>query len=119
MAVLAPEAMQQEDDEEEETLGALESTSGRAGILDVSNLSQQLQASFKTGVDGWRTYLRQPIVPSSLTYVILFFNVALSPGGLITAFLASWGMDGTAMALFKSGCAGVALPLLGRLLLIY
>lgn len=39
--------------------------------------------------------------------VLLFFNVVLSPTtGLIFAFLASWGLDGMASAVFKGGCAG-------------
>lgn len=58
-------------------------------------------------LDGWATYFKQPILACSLTYVMLFFNVALSPGGLITAFLTSWGLDGTGMAVFRVGCAGM------------
>ena len=61
-------------------------------------------------VDSWRrssfaSYFRQPILPSSLTFVLLFFNVVLSPGGLITALLTQWGFDGQAMAVFRGGCA--------------
>ncbi|EFN52807.1 hypothetical protein CHLNCDRAFT_138468 [Chlorella variabilis] len=56
-------------------------------------------------LDGWKSYFRQPILPSSLTFVLLFFNVVLSPGGLITAFLTLWGFDGRAMAVFRGGCA--------------
>lgn len=56
---------------------------------------------------GWRIYFKQPILPSSLAYTLLFFNVVLSPGGLIFAFLASWGLGGMAAATFKGGCAGV------------
>lgn len=56
-------------------------------------------------LDGWQTYFRQPILPSSLTFVLLFFNVVLSPGGLVTHFLTLWGFDGRAMAVFRSGCA--------------
>ncbi|KAG7670516.1 putative Solute carrier family 40 member 2, chloroplastic [Nannochloris sp. 'desiccata'] len=56
-------------------------------------------------VDGWRAYFRQPILFSSLTFVLLFFNVALSPGGLITAFLTAKGLDGKGMAIFRGGCA--------------
>lgn len=56
-------------------------------------------------LDGWKTYFRQPILFSSLTFVLLFLNVALSPGGLITAFLTSKGLDGKGMAMFRGGCA--------------
>ena len=50
---------------------------------------------------------RQPILLSSAAYVLLFFNVVLSPTtGLVFAFLAAWGLDGMASAVFKGGCAG-------------
>lgn len=56
-------------------------------------------------LDGWLCYFKQPILPSSLAYVLLFLNVVLSPHGLITAFLTSWGFDGRASAVFRGGCA--------------
>lgn len=55
--------------------------------------------------DGWKAYFRTPILPSSLVFVFLFFNVALSPGGLLTAFLTSRGMSGYEMAIFRGSCA--------------
>ncbi|KAL8481943.1 hypothetical protein ACS0TY_028185 [Phlomoides rotata] len=36
---------------------------------------------------GWFEYIQQPVLPASLAYVLLYFNVALAPGGLMTAFL--------------------------------
>lgn len=66
---------------------------------------QRARSHVARSLDGWKTYFRQPILPSSLTFVILFFNVALSPGGLITAFLTAKGLDGTGMAIFRGGCA--------------
>ena len=68
------------------------------------SLGQIIRTQTVHALDGWRAYFRQPILPSSLTFVLLFFNVALSPGGLITAFLAK-GLDGTGMAIFRGGCA--------------
>lgn len=65
----------------------------------------RLQQQAAHALDGWRSYFAQPILPSSLTCVLLFFNVVLSPGGLITAFLTSRGFDGNAMAAFRGGCA--------------
>jgi hypothetical protein len=65
----------------------------------------RIQRHVLSGLDGWKTYFSQPILPSSLTFVVLFLNVALSPGGLITAFLTSKGLDGTGMAIFRGGCA--------------
>ena len=66
---------------------------------------QRARTNLARSLDGWKTYFRQPILPSSLTFVLLFFNVALSPGGLITAFLTAKGLDGTGMAIFRGGCA--------------
>ncbi|KAK4339748.1 hypothetical protein RND71_041210 [Anisodus tanguticus] len=36
---------------------------------------------------GWFEYVRQPVLPASIAYVLLYFNVVLAPGGLMTAFL--------------------------------
>ena len=69
-------------------------------------LPQRIKNQAMHAVDGWRAYFRQPILFSSLTFVLLFFNVALSPGGLITAFLTAKGLDGKGMAIFRGGCAG-------------
>lgn len=62
-------------------------------------------------LSGWSLFLRQPILPASLAYILLGFNAVLSPGGLMTAFLASRGLTGTAAALFRSG---LPLPLSPR-----
>jgi Ferroportin1 (FPN1) len=75
-------------------------------------LLQRIKKQSMHAVDGWREYFRQPILFSSLTFVLLFFNVALSPGGLITAFLTAKGLDGKGMAIFRGGCAGTHLSLL-------
>jgi hypothetical protein len=79
------------------------------GLDDVKPPRQPFLVALRTqlshALDGWRSYFRQPILPSSLTFVLLFFNVALSPGGLITAFLTAKGLDGTGMAVFRGGCA--------------
>lgn len=78
---------------------AAEAAARRAPLL------QRARVQLAHSLDGWRSYFRQPILPSSLTFVLLFFNVVLSPGGLITAFLTLWGMDSNAMAIFRGGCA--------------
>ncbi|XVE63133.1 hypothetical protein DITRI_Ditri06bG0175400 [Diplodiscus trichospermus] len=31
---------------------------------------------------GWREYIQQPVLPASLAYVLLYFNVVLTPGSL-------------------------------------
>lgn len=40
-------------------------------------------------MDSWKAYFAQPILPSSLTFVLLFFNVVLAPGGWICCALLS------------------------------
>lgn len=48
---------------------------------------------------GWIEYKQQPVLPASLAYVLLYFNVVLTPGGIMTAFLTQRGML-LAMAVF-------------------
>lgn len=43
---------------------------------------------------GWFEYIQQPVLPASLAYVLLYFNVVLAPGGLMTAFLTQHGIFG-------------------------
>ena len=49
-----------------------------------------------SGIDaikhGWAEYLQQPVLPASIAYVFLYFNIVLTPGGLMTAFLTQRGM---------------------------
>ena len=41
---------------------------------------------------GWMEYKQQPVLPASLAYVLLYFNVVLTPSGIMTAFLTQRGM---------------------------
>lgn len=41
---------------------------------------------------GWKEYLQQPVLPASLAYVLLYFNVVLTPGSLMTAYLTQSGI---------------------------
>lgn len=41
---------------------------------------------------GWSEYIQQPVLPASLAYVLLYFNVVLTPGGMMTAFLTQHGI---------------------------
>ncbi|KAL2487171.1 Solute carrier family 40 protein [Abeliophyllum distichum] len=41
---------------------------------------------------GWVEYMQQPVLPASLAYVLLYFNVVLAPGGLMPAFLTQHGI---------------------------
>lgn len=40
---------------------------------------------------GWQEYRQQPILPASVAYVLLCFNIALAPGALMTTFLVHHG----------------------------
>lgn len=40
---------------------------------------------------GWKEYKHQPVLPASLAYVLLYFNIALAPGAIMTAFLVHHG----------------------------
>ncbi|PHT98714.1 Solute carrier family 40 member 3, chloroplastic [Capsicum chinense] len=59
---------------------------------------------------GWFEYVRQPVLPASISYVLLYFNVVLAPGGLMTAFLTKQGLNPSIIGGFSGLCAfiGVA-----------
>ncbi|KAF7805047.1 solute carrier family 40 member 3, chloroplastic [Senna tora] len=59
---------------------------------------------------GWKEYLRQPVLPASLAWVLLYFNVVLTPGSLMTAFLTQRGLHPSIIGGFSGLCAfmGVA-----------
>lgn len=74
------------------------------------------------GVDaikhGWVEYLQQPVLPASIAYVLLYFNVVLTPGGLMTAFLMQHALNPTFIGAFSGSCAfmGVAATFLSAML---
>lgn len=49
---------------------------------------------------GWKEYVQQPVLPASLAYVLIYFNVILTPGSLMTAFLTQRGNFQTLCPLF-------------------
>ncbi|KAE8010331.1 hypothetical protein FH972_006708 [Carpinus fangiana] len=59
---------------------------------------------------GWKEYMQQPVLPASLAYVLLYFNVVLTPGSLMTAFLTQRGLNPSIIGVFSGLCAfmGVA-----------
>ncbi|KAF3454141.1 hypothetical protein FNV43_RR04588 [Rhamnella rubrinervis] len=59
---------------------------------------------------GWKEYMQQPVLPASLAYVLLYFNVVLTPGSLMTAFLTQRGLNPSIIGGFNGLCAfmGVA-----------
>lgn len=64
------------------------SCSSPLSMLDPKNI---LATSVESIRHGWLEYLQQPVLPASLAYVLLYFNV-LAPGGLMTAFLTQHGL---------------------------
>ncbi|XP_057962642.1 solute carrier family 40 member 3, chloroplastic isoform X2 [Malania oleifera] len=54
---------------------------------------------------GWLEYVQQPVLPASLAYVLLYFNVVLTPGGLMTAFLTQRGLNPSIIGGFSGLCA--------------
>ncbi|KAG2695800.1 hypothetical protein I3760_07G029400 [Carya illinoinensis] len=59
---------------------------------------------------GWKEYMQQPVLPASLASVLLYFNVVLTPGSLMTAFLTQHGLNPSIIGGFSGLCAfmGVA-----------
>lgn len=64
----------------------------------------QVKLSAQTIKQGWVEYIKQPVLPASLAYVLLNFNIGLSPGGLMTAFLTQkgipWALSNTVNCMF-------------------
>ncbi|KAM0899773.1 hypothetical protein ACQ4PT_021064 [Festuca glaucescens] len=54
---------------------------------------------------GWREYISQPVLPASLAYVLVCFNVALAPGALMTTFLIHNGVSPLVLGAFGGSSA--------------
>ncbi|XP_044482809.1 solute carrier family 40 member 3, chloroplastic [Mangifera indica] len=67
---------------------------------------------------GWKEYVQQPVLPASLAYVLIYFNVILTPGSLMTAFLTQRGLNPSIIGGFNGLCAfmGVAATFLSAYL---
>ncbi|KAK9086281.1 hypothetical protein Syun_028675 [Stephania yunnanensis] len=76
-------------------------------LPDVGKLVEMGLDTFR---HGWVEYKQQPVLPASLAYVLLYFNVVLAPGGLMTAFLTQKGLNPSIIGGFSGLCAfmGVA-----------
>ncbi|XP_012463214.1 solute carrier family 40 member 3, chloroplastic [Gossypium raimondii] len=82
-------------------------TSAEGPLPDADNL---VDTGLKAIKLGWREYIQQPVLPASLAYVLLYFNVVLTPGSLLTAFLTQRGLNPSIIGGFSGLCAfmGVA-----------
>ncbi|KAJ8447084.1 hypothetical protein Cgig2_022813 [Carnegiea gigantea] len=78
-----------------------------SGTMDAENLVDMGVGAIK---HGWAEYLQQPVLPASIAYVLLYFNIVLTPGGLMTAFLTQRGLNSSIIGGFSGLCAfmGVA-----------
>lgn len=78
-----------------------------SGTMDAENLVDMGIVAIK---HGWAEYLQQPVLPASIAYVLLYFNIVLTPGGLMTAFLTQRGLNSSIIGGFSGLCAfmGVA-----------
>lgn len=65
----------------------LERSGRRHGRRSITGVGE----AWETIRRGWTVYLRQPVLPASLAYVLVSFNVALAPGALMTTFLIHHG----------------------------
>lgn len=83
----------------------------RSSMLDSKNIVAE---SIQTIKHGWVEYMQQPVLPASIAYVLLYFNVVLSPGGLMTAFLTQRGLNPSIIGGFSALCAcmGIAATLI-------
>uniref|UniRef100_A0A0E0H8Z8 Solute carrier family 40 member n=1 Tax=Oryza nivara TaxID=4536 RepID=A0A0E0H8Z8_ORYNI len=59
--------------------------------------------------NGWSEYMRQPVLPASLAYVLVCFNVALAPGALMTTFLIHQGVRPSVIGAFGGSSAAVGI----------
>lgn len=82
-------------------------SSSEGSLPNVENLVQMSVGAIK---QGWIEYMQQPVLPASLAYVLLCFNVVLAPGGLMTAFLTQRGINPSIIGGFSglSAFMGVA-----------
>lgn len=58
-------------------------------LPDAKSIVEKGVEAFKL---GWKEYMQQPVLPASLAYVLLYFNIVLTPSSLMTAFLTQRGI---------------------------
>ncbi|KAK1414982.1 hypothetical protein QVD17_30748 [Tagetes erecta] len=76
------------------------------GVLDRAKCLQTcLDISMAAIKHGWNEYMQLPVLPASIAYVLLCFNVVLAPGGLMTAFLTQHGLSPSLIGGFSCLCA--------------
>ncbi|XP_040380403.1 solute carrier family 40 member 3, chloroplastic-like isoform X1 [Oryza brachyantha] len=68
-----------------------------------------VEKTVETVRQGWSEYVRQPVLPASLAYVLVCFNVALAPGALMTTFLIHQGVSPSVIGAFGGASAVVGI----------
>uniref|UniRef100_A0A0D9WCD5 Solute carrier family 40 member n=1 Tax=Leersia perrieri TaxID=77586 RepID=A0A0D9WCD5_9ORYZ len=74
-----------------------------------SNITKTVEEAMATIRHGWIEYLQQPVLPASLAYVLVCFNVALAPGALMTTFLIHQGVSPSVIGAFGGSSAAVGI----------
>ncbi|RLN00279.1 solute carrier family 40 member 3, chloroplastic-like [Panicum miliaceum] len=69
------------------------------------SIKKKAEEAWATIRRGWTEYLRQPVLPASLAYVLVCFNVALAPGALMTTFLIHHGVSASVLGVFGGSSA--------------
>uniref|UniRef100_A0A5B7ARP1 Solute carrier family 40 member n=1 Tax=Davidia involucrata TaxID=16924 RepID=A0A5B7ARP1_DAVIN len=81
-------------------------SSTEGSLSDADNIVEMSVDAIK---QGWVEYVQQPVLPASLSYVLLYFNVVLAPGGLMTAFLTQCGLNPSIIGGFSGLCASMGI----------
>ncbi|KAL6865360.1 hypothetical protein ACP4OV_016511 [Aristida adscensionis] len=73
------------------------------------SMGEKVGDALATTRRGWSEYIRQPVLPASLAYVLVCFNVALAPGALMTTFLIHNGVSPSVLGAFGGSSALVGI----------
>ncbi|RLN30265.1 solute carrier family 40 member 3, chloroplastic-like [Panicum miliaceum] len=88
------------------SLGSLQrSEHGSTHTTSAFSIRKKAEEAWATIRHGWTEYLRQPVLPASLAYVLVCFNVALAPGALMTTFLIHHGVSASVLGAFGGSSA--------------
>ncbi|CAL4895855.1 unnamed protein product [Urochloa decumbens] len=88
------------------TLGSLQSSEhGSTHTASAFSIKKTAEEAWATIRHGWAEYVRQPVLPASLAYVLVCFNVALAPGALMTTFLIHHGVSASVLGAFGGSSA--------------
>ncbi|CAN6358429.1 unnamed protein product [Urochloa humidicola] len=88
------------------SLGSFErSKHGSTHAGSAFSFKKTVEEAWATIRHGWTEYIRQLVLPASLAYVLVCFNVALAPGALMTTFLIHHGVSASVLGAFGGSSA--------------